>query len=346
MGRSTPSARARRSGTCHYFDVDWLSALDFSQALANVQTDIRGDWYRDPWDWRELEWLVDGHIEEYALPRLNAAGVKRTATLDVPKENFAIRPAVVMDPLDRLLYQGLVDTLSVRLIGAIPVWAYGWRLSPTKPARGRWVPNDEQWDAFRDHLQRLADYDFAALTTDVVSFFASIPEEPLSEQIVTLGGNRPAERLVDMIRAWYRTTGRGLPQRSAASAAIAHIYLRPLDDVLGRFSAMPSRGAVWVPEGRALRWMDDIWVFARRQSPLREAQIALQAAMRDLGLEMNIGKTRVLYGDDMAEAVYALEHSAVDAALNEDDPILNRWTTSSAASLPHPRSPSGRRFGS
>ena len=54
----------------------------------------------------ELDWLVPEHLDDYAIPRLNSTGVKRTARLDVAKENFAIRPAVVLDPLDRLLYRG------------------------------------------------------------------------------------------------------------------------------------------------------------------------------------------------------------------------------------------------
>ena len=59
--------------------MDWLDALDFERVLRNVQTDIRGDWYRDPWDWKELEWLVPGHLEMHAVPRLNATGVKQAA---------------------------------------------------------------------------------------------------------------------------------------------------------------------------------------------------------------------------------------------------------------------------
>ncbi len=115
--------------------MDWLATLEFQLALKNVHLDVLGDWYRDPWRWAELDWLVPNHLEEYAVPRLNAGGVKQTAKLDVAKENFAVRPAVVLDPLDRLLYQALVDALSVRLIGSLPVWAYGWRLESKSRSR-------------------------------------------------------------------------------------------------------------------------------------------------------------------------------------------------------------------
>ena len=300
--------------------MEWSKALDLELALKNVQSDVRGDWYRDPWDWCELSWLVPKHLDDFAIPRLNAAGVKQSASLDVPKENFAIRPAVVLDPLDRLLYQALVDCLSVRLIGKLVRWAYGWRLPHGAPKRGVYAHNDEQWEEFRDHLGRLASYDTAALSTDVVSFFSSIPLDPLCEQILSLVDNEPAARLVDMVSSWYRSTGRGLPQRSAASASLAHMYLAPLDDIVGQFNTIPPGGAALVPEGRALRWMDDIWVFGREQSSLRLAQIAIQDGMRDLALEMNFGKTRVLSGAELVDAVFQLEHSAVDGALRSPEP--------------------------
>ena len=300
--------------------MEWLRALDFDLALKNVHADIVGDWYRDPWNWCELDWIVKGELDNFVLPRLNDTGVKATVPLDVPKENFAVRPAVVLDPLDRLVYQALVDRLSVDLIGGLQRWAYGWRLPPRDPQPGIYARNKEQWEAFRAHLQTLAAFHESALTTDVVSFFMSIPSDPLIEQVLGLVANRPAQRLVDMVGAWYRRTGRGLPQRSAASAVLAHLYLRPLDDVLQRYNEMPSGFLrAWVPEGRTLRWMDDMWVFGESRLDLREIQVAIQGSLRQLGLEMNVGKTTILEGDDMAAAVFELEHSAVDQGIHQDE---------------------------
>jgi hypothetical protein len=105
-----------------------------------------------------MDWLETFDFEQ---PRLNARGVKGTASLDVPKENIAVRRAVVLDRLDRLIYQALVDRLSVGLIGSLPSWVYGWRLSVRKPNAGEWARNDEQWRGFRQHLKALALYDSA-----------------------------------------------------------------------------------------------------------------------------------------------------------------------------------------
>ncbi len=97
------------------------------------------------------------------------------------------------------------------------------------------------------------------------------------------------------------------------------MYLGPLDEIIGLFNTIPRGGIVQIPEGRSARWMDDIWLFGRSAASLREAQISIQSGMRDLGLEMNFGKTAVLHGDALTEAVFQLEHSAVDAGLADDD---------------------------
>jgi hypothetical protein len=43
--------------------MDWLNELDLDLALYNVHNDILGDWYRDPWDWPELNWVVQQRPE-------------------------------------------------------------------------------------------------------------------------------------------------------------------------------------------------------------------------------------------------------------------------------------------
>jgi hypothetical protein len=303
--------------------VDWLNVLDFDRAVGNVYTDIAGDWYRDPWNWGELRWLVPKYLEDFVVPRLASGEVQATVALDVPKENFAVRPAVVLDPVDRLIYQALVDRLSVRLIGDLPDWVYGWRLPAQEPKAGAYARNRDEWQRFRRHLRTANTFDDAALITDVVSFFGSIPSESLIEQIQVAGGNLVAERLGEQVASWYRTTGRGLPQRSGASAVLAHMFLRPVDDVL-RTHMGPPRHFLGkeLPYSRTLRWMDDVWVFGDDTLDLREIQLSIQGSLRALGLEMNVGKTDVLEGGELTKVVFEIEHSAVDAGLSESEADL------------------------
>lgn len=297
---------------------DWVEALDFKAALQNCLTDIVGDWYRDPWGWPELRWLVR-RKPEVITSRLNSDGVRRAAKIDVAKENFATRPAIVMDPVDRLIYQALVDRISVDLIGDLDDWVYGWRLHPGDPKRGEYSRNDLQYTGFRDHLTSLADVYTAALKTDIVSCFASMPIDRLAEAIEQRAGSSAlTNRVVGLIRGWDAIPGRkGLAQRSSASAVIANMYLVGVDDVVRPYN---NRGGRWRTGGsaRVARWMDDVWLFGNDLGQLRKVQFDLQNAMRDLDLDMNLAKTDVLEGEEVDEQVRQLQHSAVDSGLKQD----------------------------
>ena len=233
--------------------MKWLDALDSHLAVKNVIADSYGDWYRDPWSWAELPWLVDNRLDLLEA-RLEDGGTKRTVSLDVPKENFVTRPALLLDPLDRLAYQAIVDSLSRLLIGELPPWAYGWRLPSEEPEAGKYLASRDQWPAYRSQLKELAtQYEFA-LVTDIVSFFASIDLDTLKAEMSRVRRpNKVTERLFDLLYGWNRIRGReGLPQRALASSVLAQFYLRPLDDLIDNDSGIDGPIA-------PCRWMDDIW---------------------------------------------------------------------------------------
>lgn len=174
---------------------------------------------------------------------------------------------------------------------------------------------------YRSRLVFLSDQHEAGLLTDIVSFFASVPKDRIQEEIVRRGGdNRITERLNDLLDGWSRVPGRtGLPQRSMASAALANLYLTPVDDVIHQFAPEPK--SAWeMGRNSATRWMDDIWLFGKASGDLRKVQVALQDVMAELRLSMNLGKTDVLEGDALVARARELEHSAVDEDFRQDVP--------------------------
>jgi hypothetical protein len=297
--------------------IDWLNVLDIPHAAQNARGDIFGDWYRDPWTWPELDWIQTASGLSLLNQRFNSVGVAHAAKLDVPKEQFIIRPAVVFDPVDRLVYQSLVDMLSVKFIGNLPPWVYGWRLSRRNPTPGRYNRRSGEWERYRRDLLLLASSFQCALVTDVSSFFSSIPLDPLCEQIDAKGGhNAITDRLIDMLQAWGRIAGRsGLPQRCNASSVLANMYLRPLDDALRHFGRQPEPIEWLGHDVAATRWMDDIWLFANDPGYLRRAQVKIQVVLQDLGLQISAAKTQVLEGDDVVRVASEIEHSAVEEGL-------------------------------
>lgn len=188
------------------------------------------------------------------------------------------------------------------------------------PVAGIYANQSKEWDEYRSRLVKLASDYPAALQTDIVSYFASIDISLLAEKVrMILGRNAVSERLVGMLVAWGSTAHRhGLPQRASPSSVLANMYLEPLDDVLRKFAtgdlASNDAGA------SALRWVDDIWLFASDVGRLRRAQVELQQAAELLGLNINAGKTSIIERDRLVQEARQTEHSAVDEALNRDEP--------------------------
>jgi hypothetical protein len=305
--------------------IDWAQALDIPQARKNVESEFYGDWYNDPWGWPELAFLTKYGASEIT-EHLNGSSTRQSALLDVPKANWGYRPAVVVDPLDRLVYQALVDRLSLDLIGELPPSVYGWRLPAVGPQRGQYSHNDLQWDAYRSHLGAASGLLEAALTTDVVSCFASIDVDRVSEAVAErCKKGAPVNRLLLMLQSFDANTPErtGLVQRSTASAVLANMFMSVLDDVMDAYAVdlpsivLPTRGVT--PRRKAkrswLRWMDDMWLFGTDASTMRRAQIELQSAARSIGLQLNSAKTEVYEGNDVFVHAMNIEHSAVDGAL-------------------------------
>lgn len=297
--------------------LEWTRVADLNLALRNLHEEFLGDWYRDPWGWPETDWTVTRR-PELVFQRLASDGARPFAPIDVPKENYLIRPAVILDPLDRLAYQAVVDRLSRRLIQGLSSNVFGWRLPITSPAAGAYSPNKNQWERYRSHLSALvAEFDFA-LKTDIVSCFASIQMDILVDSIDELAGKTDiAQRLLSMLEAWSRSPNRtGIPQRSTASSVIANALLAGLDDVLEYYSKPMQIGKS--TRRSYARWMDDMWLFGDDASHLRQAQVELQSTLRSKGLHMNSGKTKLLEGPEIAEHALDVEHSAVDGAFDLD----------------------------
>jgi hypothetical protein len=301
---------------------DWFSILDIDLAFKNVQLEFYGDWHKDPWSWPEYPFLLTKD-RDLIKNRLNGSGCERPSLISVPKENWGIRPAVVLDLLDRLCYQAIVDRHSVDMIGDLSTSVYGWRLIPDEPKAGLYAHDSMQWDNYRAHINDAASWYDAALKTDIVSCFASLsPSVVLDEVSSRAGKAMPLDRLGSFLEGFDRISARsGLPQRARPSSVLANMMLRHFDDVLTDYaSEIPD---ILLPGERLklsyVRWMDDMWLFGDDASKMRKAQLELQRVALDLGLHLNSSKTEVLEGDDTYSVAMELELSAVDTGLKSDD---------------------------
>lgn len=294
----------------------WLRDFGLARARRNLRVEFGGDWFRDPWGWPEIGWLSESPASAHIAARIRADDTFRGYALDVPKENFGTRPACILHPLDRLTYQAVVDFSSVRLAGDLHPFVCGWRLRRDIVAPGEYAHNSFEWTNHRRHLVEFSRRYQFALTTDIVSFFASISLDRVGELVARrTRESRAQRRLLNYLATFETATDRpGLPQRALASSLIANAFLSPLDDLLrARSQSVARRGRAETHS--VVRWMDDIWLFGNDLGSLRRSQLEIESALWDLGLVLNSGKTEILEGEDLQARAREREHSAVDAQL-------------------------------
>src|SRR5689334_19095425 len=152
---STPHLDVENEKTgAHVFDIfirhgtETFRNLDFHGAAKNVLTDARGDWFQDPWELQEVKWLSERgqHVLDATLisQRLPVYGT----AADVPKSADTSRPATILDPLGRLIYQAVVDAQSTRLTSHLANWTYGWRVPSGSMIPGEYVQNQFEWTEY------------------------------------------------------------------------------------------------------------------------------------------------------------------------------------------------------
>ncbi|MFI7279694.1 RNA-directed DNA polymerase [Micromonospora chersina] len=261
--------------------------------------EMYGDWYRDPWGWPEFQWVSKNlaKVDVRALLRKDReegyvlANPAAFHLMEVPKNRLAVRPAVVQDSTSRLLYATAVASNAQRLHSDLADWVFGWR------ARGgdSFVKNRVEWRSYIDRFDELEISGLAGLHVDIASCFASVDVDRLSEIVYGKLGKTAASGLIaDVIRRHDALTTRsGIPQRSFSSAALAHLYLQPIDDALR------------VADGSCLcvvRWMDDITVIGREEF-LYGLYLNLQDKAAQLGLTLNAAKSRLVDADQVVSLV-------------------------------------------
>ncbi|CAM3377964.1 reverse transcriptase domain-containing protein [Mycobacterium colombiense] len=263
--------------------------LDLNSGRELAAKELYGDWYRDPWGWPEIlskEFVAKLDPEQdLGIDKANVASSLKPHfyPIDLPKTYLGVRPAVVQDPLSRLVYNAAVLNGAHDLHSGLQPWVYGWRLRGDQVAK-----NDPEWDAYVDSLPTTDDAGFG-LVTDITSFFASIQPSRVCELVASSAGNTIPRQVIETVIATHsKMLGRsGLPQRSFASAILANSFLQPIDDVLGAAYGSRDQNIVAVR-----RWMDDISAEGPEDA-LYALLLALQDRARQIGLELNSSKTQL-----------------------------------------------------
>jgi hypothetical protein len=306
-----------------------LGRMNWLQAAKNVYTDFHGDWYPDRWTWPELALLATQENLPSTIATFDAAPIW-SVPIRVPKTGGGYRPAVLLSPRDRLIYQVLVDGLIGVTSAGLQSWAYGWRPEPSaEENNARYSRRDRQWDSYISTVIAGLTRHGRALHIDIHQYFASLPVAGLLSKLESLsppGTGQTIKALGQFLASWRSSsTLDGVPQRCLGSSVLADFYLRDLDR---RLSSLVESGAL------VTRWMDDIWVFSGDEQFLDQAHGEIRGWLAEDGLFENVEKSKICDAHEVA-AILATVHidptsldtAAVEGSLSrivEDPPAASR----------------------
>lgn len=321
----TPKIGSRRGEDRRSESIDLAALnLDWDRATARFKKDVRDDFFPDPLHYRDLfTALRPGAAKILAL---DDYAPEMSENWDAPKSNFTLRHCINIGPVDRLVYQALVDALAAECDAKFLDCSYAYRLRSADDAemyKSFVAQNAAFHGAVRARLQ--TDTDAFVVTLDVAQYFENISFSRLHEKLIELIGARVGslnrlvvDLLIQCLNHWSPYGHVGLPQNLFPSSLLGNVYLHSLDEV------MRAKGFDYH------RYMDDVRVIAKSEA---EARMALRTAivhLRELELSVNGKKTGIVRPNTPEWKEFAKEPDSdladIDTTLNagrkEDMPAL------------------------
>jgi hypothetical protein len=273
-----------------------LTALDLDWKLAcqRVAMDARDDFWPDPLS------LVDtlGKAETVAsrhATRLKSYHPRKAASYPLPKANFTVRDSIYLRPIDRLVYQALVDKLAPIVDSQLLSTVYSHRL---RSADAKWMFHSgvTQWKRFFDAVKgtivaRPGSY---LVVTDVAQYFEAIRFRPLKFQLEKLSASRSSanvtpiiDALITCLNGWTPYDSYGLVQNTDPSSFLGNALMDKVD------KAMFNEGYTM------FRYMDDLRIVVPNEAAARKALLRLVLHLREIGLGLNSAKTFVIGPQDL-----------------------------------------------
>lgn len=308
-----------------------------------AHADSRDDFILDPASYEDFAFNLSDRLA-YLIREVRSHRYRPRALLeiDIPKSGLGVRPGNVLPIDEAALLHSIMYVLAPRLDKKLSDSVYSYRLAKDwerRVRRGRSLfrEGDDEipflrgvtirkmdplepwyvaWPEFdRQRIAAVREKGYTHLTkTDISAYFENVDLGLLQAQMLRLV---PGERtlvalLMRILESWTRTTsggvpvGRGIPQGNDVSSFLGNIYLLPLDQSLKRFCA--ATGSRW------LRYVDDVEIYTRNERDARAVVIIINAALRQLYLNLQGSKTDILSGEKLEKALERAESEALDAA--------------------------------
>lgn len=283
--------------------------IDTDAVLLHLTQDMRDDWFIDVLQHQDLisnkvqlhETLKSLLLEENG----RYLGSQRQA-YDIPKKGLGTRYSLETDFYDRFIYQAICSYLIPFFDPLLSHRVLGHRYNKKRTSEKYiFKSRIDLWKTFEGVTKTAISNNQSLLITDLINCFENISLKTIStafetmlEQVKASGPEKILIRnaihtLCTLLTRWGYNERHGLPQNRDASSFIANVVLNSVDQ------KMASLGYDYY------RYVDDIRIVCSSPRTARKALTELINQLRNLGMNINSGKTVILTKDtpesDIAE---------------------------------------------
>lgn len=295
-----------------------LNDLDLDLAWRRTVIDSKKQFVPDYLDLKDYKSNLDENLENLRSKLTIDFRPQVPFTIDQPKTNFSLRPGLVINIEDRIVYQALVDFISPIVDPNLSDHVYSHRLSSKRNDPYFFKNPIHQWKFFLEARRKcyVEDGYTHLLQTDISTFFEHISHKILIEKLeYYIEDAEVIKVLTNLLEYWSRYTGMqgmGLPQNSAPSSFLSNFYLISLDDKILREDNIGCE---------YLRFADDINIFTNSNSDAKKILKILVKNLRDLYLNIQDKKTKIFENTQIEKLIDEKQDiiAAIDYGIDDEN---------------------------
>ncbi|MDF1617306.1 RNA-directed DNA polymerase [Petrocella sp. FN5] len=274
-------------------DSKFVKKMNHNKAISRILHDVNSDFIISP-HYNAVYKYASDELWKILKSQLGSGSYNPLLpiTTEVPKKSGLTRPGAILNPIDRLLYQLLIDIVAEKIEAGIDrkrVFSNEFDICEIEPEK-MFVPVSKKYKELRaklaEHCKAIY-YDFA-LVTDIACYYERIYQHVL---VNILRSTTIEPELVSIIEkvlsAHTSKDSHGIVQGIYPSDILGNYYLTAFDSYLNS------------KDIEFLRFVDDYWMFFTTEREATKALIDICNYVRKEGLYLNEHKTKILSTDDL-----------------------------------------------
>jgi len=264
-----------------------VDAIEFEKSLNRIKTDVLTDFVLAP-HYSVVYSYSSGELIECIKSLLKSGQYMPDSPIkmDIPKASGLTRPGAILKPIDRMVYQALVDTISTHAEAQLDrTCVFSHVLLIDDPEFKMFRPSNECWEELQNALNAKGrDGNLGhAVRTDVSCYFERIYQHNLINLLRSSGCDSRAVNLLERILlAFTENDSHGILQGMFPSDFLGNFYLASIYDGLK------------VEDVPFIRYVDDIYLFYHSELEAKKGLVRLCRMLRDEGLNLNESKTDII----------------------------------------------------